>query len=505
MAASRFEKLKTHWGKPITVESGVGIPAAASLPTHVGPDAERIYKQTWAKALAATAVTRESIANCIDTVGSALYAQGRKRVGPKDNFYVLNSAGSVLYQARTNDTSFAQMLSSAEVYAPLSDRAKGMAVHENAHVSSISDMLVPDDGVVFETGAGTDWNRIKLLDELARTKGAQLVCHDLLPVTTHEAKREVPNVPYLAMMPDPELIADCLAPWKGRKLSFTLKNTISSMAFGEMDDVFEAAKRTGAEQVVITQSLGFSPHANVFFMALRPQSIALSHMILPRLVQDGRVPLPFMLAAVEQAHLTLMNVMLEMTRYRLGAFAKDAGLNSHETCITEHTTILEPADDMSVLDNTNFSHSRELWQTGGFNAMAFSPFGCHKTLDPKVPRGKLKLTTQQIHLRFGKKPTENLPGNKIAETDMLCARKNVLHDFIDSTDLLSPVRNLAKTRSMLAQPHLRNAIEDANRVGVEMGLRIAFEVYVPNHPQLQGLPAELRERIVKGYIQPQLF
>lgn len=505
MAKSRFDQLRPYWGNPITVESGVGAPQVASLPPQVVPEAERIYKQTWAKALAATAVTRTNIAQCMDTIGRALYSSAGKRVGQKENFYVLNSAGNVLYQASARDQRFFQMLASAEVYDPLAERSRGMSSHEEAHIATISEVLIPDNGVVFETGAGTDWTRIRELDKFAKAKGSHLICHDLLPVITHYAKKEVPDVPYMAMMADPELIADCLKPWRERPLSFSLKNTVSSMAFSEMGDLFTAVKRTGAEQVLVSQSLGQSPHANVFFMNLRPQSIELSNMFMGMLMEDGSVPINIFLVAVEQAHLTLMNAMLEISRYYLETLARQAGLNEHETFVTEHTTVLGPDDDMSALDNTNFSHARRLWQNGGFNAIAFSPFGCHKSIDASVPRGHLKVTTQQIHLRFGKKPGINLPGRKLAQTDLLCPKEKVLHDFIDSTDILPPRQNLAKTASMLARPDVRNAIEAAKRVGVRIGLQVMVETYIPHHPTLQGLPVAFQERLIKGYTTESLF
>lgn len=506
MDQSRFEKLKPHWGKPITVESSVAAPSVASLPTHAGPDAEKIYKETWAKALAATAITRTSIDQCMNTIGRALYTQAGRRVGPQNNFYVLNSAGDVLYQGNAKDQSFFQMLASAAIYDPLAERSRGMHSHEAAHVTSISDLLIPDNGVVFETGAGTDWIRIRELDTLAKAKGSHLICHDLLPVITHHAKKEVPDVPYMAMMADPELISDCLKPWKGRPLSFSLKNTVSSMAFSEMDDLFAAVKRTGAEQVLVSQSLGQSPHANVFFMNLRPQSISLSNMFIGMLMEDGSVPMDLFLAAVEQAHITLMNAMFEITRYHLGTLAHKAGLKEHETFVTEHSTVLGPDDDMSALDNTNFSHGRRLWQNGGFNVIAFSPFGCHKSFDASVPRGHLKVTTQQTHLRFGKKAATNLPGSKLGQRDLLCPKEKVLHDLIDSTDILQPRQNLAKTTRMLASSDSRSAIEAAQRVGVSMGLQVMFETYVPNHPALKDLPTAVQERIVNGYTtEPPLF
>lgn len=500
MAQLNFEELRESWGKPITIESGVTAPQSAPLPKSIGPEMQSVYKDTQAKALAMTLVTRRNIADSFRTIASQLFTTASARVGPQGNFYITDCDGKNLFLGNTKHTHILQTLAADHVYEELASRALDIPAHPREHLLAMADITIPRNGVVFETGAGADWPRIKALEYLAKERGSQLICHDLLPSITHQAAKEAPNVPYIAMPPLPELLSACLEPMRGRPLTISLKNTISSMGFGAMWNLFALAKQTNAEQVIATQSLGFSTNASVFPEGLRPMSERVSGMLIQMLLNTQRVNPELAIVALQQAHLTLTSVMFEIVHYYLRTFAQEAGLPYSDVYTTTDTTTISDKDNKDFLNGLHFSQAKALWQAGEFNNLVFSPFGAHKSTQPDVKNRELKITTNQLHLRFGRKPGPALThARKLEATELLSPRNALLADLIDSTDLILPIHNVAKTQRILRDKKTREEIRALQKLGINMALQLTFTVYPQSIPYVKHLPATEKERIIAWY------
>lgn len=346
----------------------------------------------------------------------------------------------------------------------------------------------PRGGIILETGAGADFSRIKKMQEYAQRVGAKLICHDTAPLASKRSVDYLDGVPYLALPSSSELLSLPFADI-GRPLTITLKDVVSSMAFGQMDELCEVAKNVGARKILVTQSLALAKQNNMFPEAWRFGSprfaVYIVNTLLPLMMDyasSGQEVQPFFSYVALQVQHVIWLVMMELAKRAMCRYASQtAGLKTNRIVNVEDSTVLGGRDAAEYLSRF-YPEIMPGFLEGKFNRVVSSPFGRNMSRDNTVSNGNLRVSSVRTHWEFVRGGVADIrPTKKTVVGGVSFGMANqvtVPREFwsFDKALAVATIRGLGMDVTLLSSLS-PDKFRELNKLGAQLAMDIIFNVW----------------------------
>jgi hypothetical protein len=368
------------------------------------------------KLLGITLVTEKPIGeyNIGDDLWSAIEGM-RPRFSRDSLFLIGDQEGKGVFQSKFG-FDIVQSIGGCDddMNSALSDR-KNMALDlVDQHLDDLCGILdCPERSLIIEMGAGVDYERMRRLFDYAQSRKGSLICHDPAPFAAKKAGENTPEIPYLAIPGVSDFLSLPLADVKRPKV-ITMKNVVSSLAFGQIDDVSRLAGNIGAQKIVVSQSLNIANGSNMIPEGWRSGErdnklymATNSLRFLPALCSNQKeAVVAVAVMALQASHITNL-IMMELARRRMAmgvkAFAK---MDKSRTVLVKKSKMLDATQSLDYLKV--FSPERVGdFESGNFSSIEVGPFGCRAVKDLSVNKGSLNLVNLQYHWEFSRLPMSN--------------------------------------------------------------------------------------------------
>ena len=371
---------------------------------------------------AITVVTPGPVSTIARAVSLALDSLIIPRVGVQGRFYVTQPEGDILLQSNPaffRQTRCLEMMGSfgQDITAGL-DRLRfhtaGLhEIHANLFPQLVD--LAPGE-VLIETGAGSDYTRIKALHQHATQKGAILICHDITPASARAADKNIPGIRFVFLPPQSQFLTSTFLGVSGQK-ALSLKDVLSTIPRGGHHQLLHTAKTLGVDRILVTQSVAIADNTNLFLSGVGPDSEFFSNILsqnLPGIFQsknilrDDRTNILLGSAAILQAKETYRQITMHLALSTfLGSAREDYGYKSQRPfsvrCIRDlkGPSINECLGSISNLEV-------ELFRTGIFNTLYVGNGGGYISFDKGVTQGTLRVVHDQVHLEVARTKRSNI-------------------------------------------------------------------------------------------------
>ncbi len=253
----------------------------------------------------------------------------------------------------------------------------------------------PSGGIIFETGAGQDWERIKQLSLYAKKRKASLICHDVLPISAQASANAGIEVPYIALPPHSQFLGRLFASQKANVPKvMTMKNVLSSLSFESLIDLFIAAEKIGISRIVMTQTNSPATSSPILRSVAPIFNLVASNLDGSAFENDPRAK-----AAIDLhfqttfSHLAAEVVTRAVTHLATRRFEYRAAARYLEY----QEVILDEGQAIQHLNSCLPNHLKA-FRDGVFNVFIDSPFGGRAYFQASTPQGRLKLGYYIAHV-----------------------------------------------------------------------------------------------------------
>lgn len=369
------------------------------------------------KMLAITGVTRGNLADCHGEDIRSLTTRLMARLTPNGGCFVMGEEGADLYMGSRESLLRELPLQivggfGAGVTDGLESRRELLGDLTARHLATDIALLdLPKGALLIETGAGADYERLRLLRDHALSRGSRFVAHDPTPAAARDVSGQVEGIPYLALPHRREFLAETLKDAQGPKV-ITLQNVISSMAFGTIDELLTVAGLIEADRMVISQSLAVSQYTNMIPDGFHAGERGRESYILERLMREGLIgptqdqrKTNFTMTLVSmQARNTMEMLLMEIARMQIQIGAsKISNMPHNRTLISEQNKEMDPGQARAWLEKFRPGLLLD-FERGTFNTLTTGPFGERCAKEPDVPGGELRLKSIRFTLELSRQP-----------------------------------------------------------------------------------------------------
>jgi len=376
---------------------------------------------------------------------------------------------------------------SPEIHDKLDDYR---AIERNAgdrHMDSVLSLLkMPAAPLIIETGAGKDFERIKKLGEFAEKRQGIVVCHDLPPAAARYAGTQDNEFVYLSLPHRHEVLSQAFER-NPRPKVITLKDTLSSMSGGSIDQVLLTAAELDADMICATQNLNVANHSNLMPDGFRPNDQNFAGFLMNIALQNFHLFTETdsnftMKVFVKQVCNAIYNIMMELIRARFMYGAEDfAKLKNRVVLSSTSESIIDANEALGYLTKY-FPEFLAAFLRNDFNVMEFGPFG-RELAKEKLEPGKLRIRSNQLNFVVGKeRPVDfkklkagGLPTNVqvIADNDLITPkdkrRINPLTIYCDEE---------SETHGLKCQQIVnRNQTGAIMQLAMQVAKHVVFDIY----------------------------
>jgi len=402
------------------------------------------------RALGITVVTAEPITKGFPPSFRSSLQEMTNRKGV-ERFFVMDQNGIQSYMCHVKLPGAFQILGAftPDIHDSLDNIRSSLGPMNERHTNTALNIInCPQNGLIFETGAGADYERMKAIDRQAKERNGVVICHDIPTAAARAAETELDGIPFIALPARSELLGPALRKSPRPKI-ITLKDTISSIPFGGMEQLIKTAKEVDAQKIVITQSLNVSANSNVYPQNMKPGDpiffqtmMKLLMMNNPKLLLSKDPKTEFLKqVSGQKAYENCYLITMEFIRLYMIMLAQNIGLTNNCTYVVDDSVELDNDAAVLYLDN-QFPEITPMFKEGEFNTLSVGPFGRFVTRTQGIPAGKLSLKCRQFSLELSKQPSNPnevrpQPGQKITvlrENQLLreVSKKTVGEEKIDS-------------------------------------------------------------------------
>lgn len=451
--------------------------------------------------------------------------------GLEDNaiFHVVSETGDEVYgsvAALFRETHAMQAVGNhvpdeRSVYSKRRKASEGLNVRHDDVIAEVIDC--PDGGLVIDTASGSNYDRISRLYKAVSNRGGALVCHDVCPAAAQAAKEHIPDIPYLVLPALREEVAGPFRDFEGPKI-LAANDLLSTIAFGELQALFEFAKATGVDRVVASQSMMFAPSSSFipdYFRPDEPQFIdfigalmredvmSLDKSLIMKLKNDvfGRAPDPVggadsLLMGIylrEQIRHIVLLMVTEIVRIHFCNFAKQYLGYKVNTSLVEESRIIENGRDYI---ETAYPDTLRWFDDGTFNTIVISPFSTNYEKRPGISSGQLQLVDLRYVMEASADPKGKIPKTEGRKVKMTGPTKTITpkeFSHFDPLHVASIVLQDAQHKNLGDVSGILRRMR-ANKNFTALALRIASDLIFnrwTNDPGYRDLTNAERKR-VKG-------
>ncbi len=418
---------------------------------------------------------------------------------PRDGmFFIMDEEGKHIFGGIPGVKVFQGMGSAnAEVVEGLETYRKQMRSLPVMHTESFAEILGDTKGkLVLETGAGTDIARIKKLKEKTEAEGGLLICHDPAPYAAKLTQAVLPTVPYIATPARSELLVPILSASPRAKI-ITLKDTISSMTYGGLNELFFIAEQLNVEKIIMTQSLTIAPNANYFVEGAKPQSEFFDEYLMAKILKNislfgGSRQKDLFLAFGEQLRMSITAIMLEIVRFKILRDLQAKGYKNCETWITSKSETLPPEQAQEFLDQYDDGYYPQFLKDT-FNGFEFSPFGIKFSKDATVTEKQLKITQTQFHIIASKDRSGLTIGRQVPNSSIITPLNQRVIDICH----VQAITGHTFTANDIQQ--LKPCLSYANRSAIDYIYHTLVEM-VPQPDIIKSQKLD-REKFIEGFVK----
>lgn len=366
-------------------------------------------------------------------------------------------------------------------------------------------MGCPKGGIILETGAGTDYERLKKMDEYARSVGGRLICHDTAPLASHLSSSHLEDVPFLALPSSSELLSLPFAD-VNKPVIITLKDVVSSMAFGQIDELSIVAGNIGARKIIVTQSLGLAgDSSNMIPEGWRTNEPNyqgyLGNKVVELFLREGQglSENSIFAISIQIQHVIDLVIMELAKRYMKIGATEFAGMNKDRIINVEENSFLDNERASEYLSKF-FPNFFEAFMSGNFNKLVISPFGVHLVKDPSIKRG-LSISSIRTHWEFSKDNFAELNTKRRKVTVGMADRVTVPKEFlsVDKEFASLQIRNAGMGGPNL-ENDLRGNFKRLTQIGTTIALELIFDVWgrTLRHPYLRPFLGTQHEQEIRS-------
>lgn len=278
-----------------------------------------------------------------------------------------------------------------------------LAVHE-----ALLDL--PRGGLLVDSGAGADYNRIRRLERYARERGGRLMAHDVVPEAARAGHREVPETPYLAIPGRSEFLGKLLAEHTGPTV-MALQNVVSILAYTDIMEIVRLLSAGDIQKLVISQSVYMSLQSNVIPCRYHPGEQGYNAYLIykciqkygDRLMQMEDKDRTAVVGLVSlQTERTMLNILMELIRHRLIQESAKQGWGHERTLVVEQSRVLDPEEAREHIKD--WEGYVESFLAGEFNSVTLGCFGTQFQTDSDVHSGHLRIRSQRFNTEISRHP-----------------------------------------------------------------------------------------------------
>ncbi|MBD3327726.1 hypothetical protein GF340_00305 [Candidatus Peregrinibacteria bacterium] len=331
-----------------------------------------------------------------------------------EKFFIMDQDGKRVFVGMVGAGALQSLGSfTPEIHDELESIRKSNSAANGRHLQTLTDSLnLPDGGLIFETGAGADYERMSKLSEYAKGRNGVAVCHDLPPAASRTSVEHLDDVPYISLPHRKEFLVPALSKSPRPKI-VTLKDTVSSTAFGSMAEIVKMANAIDAQKIVFSQSLNVASASNVLPQYLKPGDPAFQKFIHNNLMKQMDVlsgkDSDVINAVVEMYGNyfleTFYKIIMEYIRYTLMLIGKKEGYKYGNTMVCSDVVELEKEAALKLLSQ-RAPHLIEPFNQGDFNSLELGPFGIGVANVARIEKDKLRFVNKQFHMTLSKNPVD---------------------------------------------------------------------------------------------------
>ncbi len=322
--------------------------------------------------------------------------------------------------------------------------------------------------LLVETGAGMDTSRLIELRRAQEEWGWLFVAHDISPRLLQQAVQAgVLNMLYCAL--PPVYIGDLIGAvsWD---TTMSMKDTLSSLAFGQINQLIHTCKENpNIQRVVVTQSLGEAWSSNKYPTHLQPNNPNFDTEIInyiarnPPKTSDMDLSPSSLLHLTQQIQHNVGTIMMEVGRNYLFNAAEKAGFVRFDTEISE-TSEDYPAEKSLEYIQNHYPYLLQRFQKNEINEIVLWPFWIHWRKNHKITTGQLRVTSQNSHFIVEKRRKYQVVEKPKNLTIQQIQRSNILTPRNMTT--LSPFTYMDRLSERMRGIVTEGALGDIQRVSI---------------------------------------